>query len=291
MTGFPFDLVTGDVVDTITAYNAEASRPVYMANSFHPNFNEIVAGLRAGDPNVWTLFDVKDGVLSRFYQISDRYAWDGGEITFDGDPVHSTFTDLLSRALETGDSRAYTAIARFGEKLATNPDDDSRAQAYDWLASHQFQITDDGDVVGYKGVYIDGDGFTSTATSRVRGKPSAFVNGLAIPELSKVPQNLGDVISMPRSEVVHNPHMTCERGLHISTRSYAEGFGHKVLVVFVNPRDIVSVPHGAGGEKVRCCRYRVSHVASDDLTNDHSAPVLRQNKSTYTWAGDVSYKV
>jgi hypothetical protein len=295
MTGFPYDFLGDGLVKTLVAYDANGSESFKMVPANHPNFEAILAGLRAGDPNVWSLFSFKEGVLSRFYQISERYAWDGNQVTFDGDPVHSTFTDLLTRALENGDERNYTAIARFGEKLASNPNEHSREQAYDWLESHKFQITDDGDVVGYKGVKFangrdDSDGYRSGGCSEVRGKPSAFVNGLAVEPLSYVPQNIGDVVSMPRSEVSHNPAVSCARGLHVSTRSYAErwGRGGAVLTVFVNPRDIVSVPNGES-EKVRACRYKVSHVASESLVNDHSAPVLRADNQ-YTWAGDVGYR-
>lgn len=295
MTAFAYDLVTGGAVDTVVAFNPNAEQPIVSANSFHPNFEGIVEGLRNGDPHVWSLFSVQDGIMSRFHQISDRYAWNGESILFDGDPVHNSFTELLTRALEAGDTKAYTAIAKFGDKLASNPDAHSREQAYDWLSCHKFQITDDGDVVGYKGVQYDGDGFKSGRKSEVPGKPSAFVNGLPVPPLSYVPQKLGDVVSMPRSEVSNDPNQTCSRGLHISTRSYAESWGGPngtVVTVFVNPAHIVSVPNHAGAEKVRVHRYKVSHVASESTENDHGAPVLHANsEGSYTWTGDVGARV
>lgn len=295
---FPTSHITGGPVQTVTAFRVGAEHPIYSTNSLHPNFEDILAGLRTGDDAVWDLFNVKDGVLNRFYQISDRYSWDGDQICFDGDPLHSTFSDLLARTLEQGDVRDYTAVARFGEKLATNPNEHSRDQAYDWLACHKFQITEDGDVVGYKGVSLANDEyrsqgyeFMSVRRSEARGKPSGFVNGRPVPELSNVPQNIGDTVSMPRSEVVHSPNMSCSRGLHVSTRVFAEswGSGGAVLEVHLNPQSIVSVPNGSGGEKVRTHKYKIARVAAQK-GNDHDRAVLRSD-TEHIWTGDVGHRV
>jgi hypothetical protein len=95
---------------------------------------------------------------------------------------------------------------------------------------------------------------------------------------------------MPRSEVVHDPSQACERGLHVSTRSYAEGYARSgaLLEVHVNPRDIVSVPTDGGGEKVRVCRYKIARVALDAYDE---RPVLRDDVPENVWAGDVGYRV
>lgn len=285
---FPATLTSGGTVDTLTAYNPDSSTPVYgPINSYHPNFERILAGLRAGDPNVWTLFNVADGVLNAFKQISERYAWDGESILFDGDPQHSTFTELLERVMKSGDLSGLSAIAKFGEKLASNPNLHSREQTYDWLAAHEFQITQDGDVVGYKGL-VGGqdDEWRSYASSQEKGRPSGFVNGVPVPELSRIPQKPGDVVTLPRSEVAHDPSQACKRGLHVATKGYAATYG-TVHFVYVNPRDIVSVPTDGGGEKVRACRY----VLGPQATVETAGPVLRETTTVNAWQGDVGYKV
>lgn len=277
----------GSNVATVTAFRADSETPVYTADESHPHFNEILAGLSAGDPDVWELFDIATSVMKRFEQVTDRISWNGSEVLFDGDPIHSVLADQLGRAIQDGNSENYTALAKFWEKLESNPTAHSREQAYDFLATHAFQITPDGDVVGYKGVSgssVEGV-YHSTATSRVKGVPSAFVNGKPVPELSKVPQRVGDVVTMPRSEVVHDPNLSCHRGLHVATKSYAKSYG-TVMEVHVNPRDIVSVPTADSGAKVRVCRYRVARIAPE---GEDSRPVLHE--SAPVWAGDVGYKV
>lgn len=289
---FPAVLNEGDsgTRAVLTAFNPESSTPVYIADEYHPHWSAILAGLRSGDPRVWALFDVATAVMSHFEAITDRVSYDGHNVLWDGDPVHSVLAEQLERAIRDGNPDNYRALALFWEKLESNPSDHSRKQAYDWLAAHKFQITPEGDIVGFKGVHRVGDDtYTSTARSQVRGKPSAYVNGKPQPELEVVTQKIGDIVTMPRSEVVHDPRESCRRGLHVATRGYAKSFGVAILEVHVNPRDIVSVPTDGSGEKVRACRYEVARVAVSESVMG-TAPVLREN-SQNVWAGDVGYVV
>ena len=290
---FPAVLTQGGSVDTLTAFNFESDKPVYTTNSRHPNWNAILDGLRTGDPTVWEKFNVAKGIMAHFEQVTDRISWDGENVLWDGDPFVKPVAEHLSRCIQDGDSENYTAFAKFVEKLETNPNDHSREQTYDFLASHSFQITGEGDVVGYKGVqYTDQEGvFRSGRRSEAAGKPSAFVNGVALPELSYVTQRVGDVVSLPRSEVVHDPSKACERGLHVSTRTYAKSWANNgvVLEIHANPRDFVSVPDGARGEKVRVHRYTVARVSESE--NTAANPVVNVRRETrYTWTPDVSYR-
>jgi len=288
MSGFPYDLVTGDGFSTLTGFNPDSDNPIYgPINSLHPNFDDILAGLRAGDSNVWDLFDVVDAVMSKFVSISDRYSWNGRDILFDGDPIEGPLADLLTKCLATGKTDDLFAVAKFGENLAMNPNEHSREQAFGWLARYNFQITSEGYVVTYKGLQTthDPEVFTSTWASAVPGKPSGFVNGVPVPELSVIPQRVGDHVTLPRSEVLHDPNVACSRGLHAATEQYARGYGGIVGVALVNPRDIVSVPHEGG--KMRTSGYVLVSVDTESLS---SAPVL-SGAAVSGWSGDVGYRV
>jgi len=287
MTNIPHYRSSGaNGVDTVVAFNPNNYKPVVEADSNHPHWSAIIAGLEAGDESVFDLFDVAGGVMSRLRTITDRVSYDGTNILWDGDPVHSVIAEQVKRALEAGESN-YEALAKFWEKLESNPSDHSKTQAYDWLACHDFKITPEGDVVGYKGVHRVGstDEFRSWGTSKVKGKPSAFVDGVAQPELSAVTQKVGSVVTMPRAEVKADPSQSCERGLHVATFSYATSYGNTILEVHVNPRDIVSVPTDASGAKVRVCKYTVAGIRTEEAKG--ASPVL--NDEQPAWAGDVGY--
>lgn len=290
MTYIPHFISRGGGVQIVTVFDASRSNPVLTADERHPHFQAILDGIAVGDETVFDLFDVAEGVLRRFQQITDRVTWDGKNIRLDGDVAHSTIADQINRTIQAGE-QDYRPLVRFWEKLESNPNEHSRQQAYDFLASHSFQITEDGDVVGFKGVSRDAEGnFVSGWKSTVPDVPSAYVDGEPVAPLSAVPNKVGTVVTMPRSEVVHDPSQACMRGLHVSTRSYAESYARNgaVMEVHVNPRDIVSVPTDGGGEKVRVCRYRVARIALDDYSD---RPVLREDDRTPSWAGDVGYRV
>jgi hypothetical protein len=290
---FPTSLVETPALSTVTAFNADASEPLFVADSFHPHWDQILEGLRVGDPNVWELFDISTGVMRRFAQITDRISWNGTDVLWDGDVFAEPVAKHLARVIREGSSAEdYTAFAKFVEKLQLNPDEHSRTQAYDWLASHEFQISPEGDVVGYKSVNNRGDGlFESGFSSQKPGVPSAFVNGVPVPELSRVPQRVGDVVSMPRSEVCHDPSLACERGLHVGTYKYfGNGWNKDTLEVHVNPMHLVSVPTHSHGAKVRVHQYTVKRVATGK-PEEKPSPVLRDTDKVTTWVPDVSVRV
>lgn len=261
---FPASLTTQDGTSTIVAFNATDEQPVKTADSFHPHFEAIVQGLKDGDPEVWDLFDVVGGVMKKLHKVTDRFSWSGAEVLYDGDPLHNTLADQMSRAIKEGLPHAtVVALGRFYENLQANPVEHSREQAYAFLAAHQFQITAEGNVVGFKGVYDQKDGtYLSWHASEARGLPSAYVNNVPLPELQRVKQSIGDTVSMPRSEVIHNPNQHCARGLHVATQDYAKGYGDTVMEVEFNPAKLVSVPDGAGGQKVRVHEYKVRRIAA-----------------------------
>jgi hypothetical protein len=281
---FPYRTVTGDNgVTRLTAFNVESSEPVHKTTSRNPSYETIIRKLDAGDPSVWDLFNVAAGVAGRFREITERVSYDGKNILFDGDVEHDALAKQILRALESGE-QDFTALAKFREKLGANPVKHSREQAYEWLASHDFKVTSDGDIVAYKGVYKTESGaYTSTRASMAFDLPSAYVNGQPLPPRVVVEQNIGDVVSMPRSEVVHNPAVSCDRGLHVGTYAYASKFGNAVIEVHVNPRDFVSVPTGED-EKGRVCKYKV--VAEAHHERGGRSPVL--SGTAPAWS-DVGY--
>lgn len=259
---------------------------ILQADSFHPHWQAISDAFDAGDESIYGLFDVREGLGRRLENLSERVSYNGEDILFDGTPVHSVLADQIKRALESGEAD-YMPLIRFWEKLESNPQQHSKEQAYRWLATHDFKITEDGDVVAYKGVVDNKNGtFSSISSSNVPDTPSGYVDGVPVPPLSTVTQKIGSVVTMPRDEVKHDPSVACHRGLHVGDWSYARGFARgAVLEVHVNPRDIVSVPNDERSRKVRTCKYKVVSVVTSEYSG---GPVLRPAEVEETWE-DVGY--
>jgi len=241
-----------------------------VAHSTHPNYEKIVAGVMAKDESVIELFDVASSVIEKFERISERVTAANGRLYLDGEEINNALATQVIRFYAEG-REDYKPLVNFFENVQNNPNEHSRTQLYDWLKARDFTITPDGMIVGYKGVSKLPDG---TFQSGFSG--DAIVNN--IPQHGRIKQAIGDVVEMPRGSVVHDPSDACNTGLHVGTFRYAQGYANGgLLEVHVNPRDVVSVPTDAAGEKVRVCRYtiigtigaeRTESVVEDDVVLD-----------------------
>jgi hypothetical protein len=221
-----------------------------VATREHPNFDEILAALEepVDEEKVVALFDLTKPIFDKFDHLSERVTVARGQIFFDGDPVNDTLSEAIVNFYKE-DNDDWQRLVSFLEKIATNPNPHSRENLYKWLANHSFAIAPDGDFIGYKSI-------SSDRLSHNSGK--ATVNGKVVN--GRIPNNIGDVIEMPRSDVQHDPFNGCHTGLHVGTWGYASTFGgysSLLIKVKVNPRDVVSVPVDCGAQKLRCCRYIV----------------------------------
>lgn len=240
-----------------------------VANSDHPNYAKIVEGAKVGDASVIDLFNVEETVSKAFEILSERVSVRNGVVYFDGDPIDDSIANQILRFMDEGEE--FAPLVNFLEKVMANPQEHSRTQLYDFLKSKEFTIIASGDFVAYKGVNKLADG---SFVSGFSGK--AIVNG----ELheGQIPNPVGGVVEMPRSEVVWNPQAHCTVGLHAGTFDYAQGYARgAMLEVWINPRDVVSVPDDSG-EKLRCCRYYIV----DTIDAPHSS-ALRDTSGYNGW--------
>jgi hypothetical protein len=63
---------------------------------------------------------------------------------------------------------------------------------------------------------------------------------------------------MERNAVDDNKDVTCSAGLHFCSRSYLDHFGgDRIMILKINPADVVSIPSDYNDAKGRACRYEV----------------------------------
>ena len=243
------------------------------ASEEHPNFDKIVAAVVQGESAdvVARLFDTAKLAAERFERLSERVSVRGGRIYLDGDEIDNSLTRQVVRFAEDGEDD-WKPLVNFFEKVQSNPLNHSREQLFDFLNANDFTITEDGDIVGYKGVNRHEDDEEGVYRSTTAG-PNVIRNGEPL-EHCLVPQSVGDIIEMPRSTVAHDPGQSCSYGLHVATWDYAQNYGHRgaILKVLVNPRDVVSVPRDASGAKVRVCRYVVADILDERITSALDRP-------------------
>lgn len=135
-------------------------------------------------------------------------------------------------------------LENFVTKLYKNPSYRVVNQLFDFIEASRknaggFTITEDGCIIGYKKVRAD---FTDCHTGTFDNHP-------------------GKIVEMPRNEVDENPDKTCSKGLHFCAFNYLQNFGNsewdKIVVVKVDPADVVAIPTDYNNSKARCCRYEV----------------------------------
>jgi hypothetical protein len=247
-----------------------------VAHSSHPNFEKILEGARDGDESVAELFDVAATAGQKFQRLSERITTKNGRLYLDGEEVNNALANQVLRFLEEG-VEDWLPLVKFFENVQANPNEHSRDQLYAWLDAEDFTISEDGMIVGYKGVSSDLMSINSG---------TAIVDGTVVK--GRIPNKIGSVIEMPRGEVQHDPSVGCHRGLHVGTYDYASNFARgKLLEVHVNPRDVVSVPTDCAAAKMRTCRYVVVGTLDQPYTTAYlSSPYVGGGWGDGEWDDD-----
>lgn len=197
------------------------------------------------------------GVGKSLNRLSERVSFDGSNVLFDGDVVSDAIAEHILRIVkEGGNPDSYKALVAFMEKLYTNPSEASRNSLYDFIVRHNITIDPDGDFYAYKGVKANGgsimEGF-------------GIVDGVSMN--GSLPNKPGSILEIPRSKVDADNRVGCSTGLHAGTYDYASGWAQGLLLlVKINPRDVVSVPSCSSYQKLRTCRYKVISQTTQQTT-------------------------
>lgn len=212
------------------------------------SFATLAKALAKGDNKV-----IKEIVSLKFNLIQAINSFGGGKVGFeDGDlfyvndagdrnSVDSKLTAKIKSLIASGSSAEI--LVKFLDNLINNPDRRAVQDFYDFLIVNDLAMTEDGHFLAYKIVRHDfKDLYTGTMDNSV-----------------------GKTVSMDRSKVNPNPQQTCSHGLHICSKDYLPHYGgfygsgkpSQVLVVKVNPADVVAFPMDYKNAKARVCSYEV----------------------------------
>lgn len=250
----------------------------------HPNFEALVTLLNSGDSSdeaVQLLVNTLQVVGEKMARVSERITVSPWGVFFDGDPLRGELSDTILRLHAEGDDKALHPLVAFMEKASTNPNISSIDALYRWITMENLTITETGDFIGYKGVLVEEDGsFKSIHGGASYGRElgKAMVDGVV--HEGQIPYPVGAVVEMPRSEVDPNSSSYCSVGLHVGTWDYAKTYARQsnraMIMVQVNPRDVVMVP-GDSNEKMRVCRYVILNAVEEKV----SAPLVAD--TTLRW--------
>lgn len=207
----------------------------------HPNYEKIVTAIREEDwDGIPDLVDMTRAIANYTSDNGDIEVKDG-DVYYLGRPFHNAITDRLIQMLEEG--FPVDALCEFLANLKLNPSKRAVDELYGFLENNNLPITPDGHFLAYKKVRAD---FTDSHTGKFDNSP-------------------GQIVEMPRNEVNEDRDQTCSAGLHFCSLSYLSQFhGERVVILKINPRDVVSIPSDYNNAKGRTCRYEVVEEKSQD---------------------------
>lgn len=143
-------------------------------------------------------------------------------------------------------------MVRFLENCADNPSNRAMKELFGFVDACRLPITEDGYFLAYKRVRSDYKDVHS----------GTFDN------------SVGQVCEMPRNQVDEDKDRTCSAGLHFCSYDYLKSFGgERIMVLKINPRDVVAIPSDYNNSKGRTCRYEVVDEIPVNEYNLPSTPI------------------
>lgn len=169
-----------------------------------------------------------------------------GQVTYDGQPIHSVLSQKILDMFEQGFD--INPLTNFMQNLYTNPSKRAVDELYGFLESGNMPITEDGYFLAYKKVRED---YTDVHSG-------------------KFDNSVGKVVSMPRNQVDDNKDNTCSAGLHFCSFDYLKSFGgSRIMILKINPADVVSIPSDHQQQKGRTWRYEVIGEVSPEERDEN----------------------
>ncbi len=229
MANVPFIFVDGNL--TLVINNQS-----YQVLPDHLNYKMILEKLPTGTPeDLLELIDIQKAVAIFSDGIVEIK---NGQVLYEGEEVHGSISKRILEFMSNG--LPFQPLINFLNNIMENPSMQSQKELYDFLEHENLPITEDGHFLAYKAVRSD-------FKDKYRG---TFDN------------SVGQVCTMQRAKVDDDRSRGCSDGLHAGALNYVAGYGSleggdKIVIVKINPKDVVSVPSDSNCEKLRTCRYEV----------------------------------
>lgn len=168
------------------------------------------------------------------------------------EPLPATLGKRLKGFADEGAD--YNYLLKFWENLKLNPSYNSVNSLFDFLENVHCPVTKDGLIQCYKVVRSD---YLDKYSKTISNKP-------------------GTTVKVPRHTVDDNRENHCSTGIHAGGLSYVRWYGDqsdgdRIVKIFIDPKNVVSVPVDRNFTKIRVCEYLVG----DEVSWDEVAPTTQ----------------
>lgn len=216
--------------------------------------------------DIETKYDSVKEVLNKLFNTIKSICEDvyvkNSIIYIDKIPVNNSIGKLLTEMSDSGSD--LNPFINFIRNVRKNPNNKIINEICDFIEKSYedggFTITPEGNILAYKKVSEDFMDIHS----------KMFYNGP------------GSIVEMNRNDVCSDRSVTCAPGLHFCSFSYLSNFGsgndNKIMILEINPKDIVSIPIDYANAKGRCCKYKViGELGKDTNRSVIKTPVYTEN--------------
>ena len=223
------------------------SNDTVTADKSHPRYSEIFEHVKAGNhaaaADAADIAAAADAVVEKIVSGVDGVTVTETAVLLNGKPLNNVISDRILSIVKEGANP--DALVKFLANLLKNPSYTAVQELYLFLEYNQIPLTEDGHFLAWK---------------RVRNDFKDIHSG-------KIDYSVGNHPEMPRNEVDEDRNQTCSRGLHVCGWSYLPQFGgvsgDRIVIVKVNPADVVAVPSDYANAKMRVSKMEVLREYND----------------------------
>jgi len=227
---------------TTDSVNLYLDGRLYTVNSDHISYKKILDGLKTGLSNekLKELINTRK-TISRVFGRKLRI--EGEQFFYNDERIYHAAINQIIYYAKNG--LPFARLVLWLENLLENPSYKVTETAWEFFKNGDFAITETGNFLAFKGVQQNWRDWHT----------------------GKFDNSIGKVVEERRNTVDDNPKHTCSKGLHAGTLAYAKGYvrGGRLIVVEINPKDIVSVPEERDAGKIRVCKYKVIAEYTDKM--------------------------
>lgn len=252
---------------------------LHQIGADHISHNAILDAIKAGDQEkVKTLVDARKAVEA---YSKGSISIKGDEVFWHGQRMHGAITTRMVSMMREGFD--ITPLVNFMDRLMQNPSKQAVDEAYMFFEACDLPITPDGYFLAFKKV---NNNFYDVHSGTVCNKPGHMMTPEEVKHFTPgvISGKKGEVtvqvvngvtrVSMPRNMVDDKRDNTCSEGLHFCSKSYLSNFGgSRIVVLKIDPKDVVSIPSDYNNAKGRCSSYMVVDELKVEADKAFSKPV------------------
>lgn len=208
----------------------------YTINKQAHTYEIVLKAVREGNVNA-----LRDAVNIRQGIVNSLAKTGGSKVRIEEDAIYygdrevsGLIASRIFEMLRLGLS--VKPMVAFLENVMENPSKRAVDELFGFIDACRLPITPDGHFLAYK---------------RVRANYFDVYSGT-------MDNSVGKILEMPRNAVDEDKNRTCSAGLHFCSYDYLAHFGgERIMVLKINPKDVVAIPADYNNSKGRTCRYEV----------------------------------